>query len=1266
MINYRLGLDVGTNSLGWSVLRTDDDGNPVAIEATGSRIFSDGRDSKSKATLAADRREARSARRRRDRYKQRRGFLLAALTEAGLFPAEDNKAERAALQVLNPLELRARLLNEKPADILKDIAARTGTGARKKGEPTTDAEAAETLSGKPEYLIGRALFALNQRRGFKSNRKDRSNESDGSISKSISETREKMKNAGARTIGEYLWPLNKGGEQTRSRPRKKSGEIETDSSKGVDHYDYYIDRDMLQDEFNQIWAKQAGHHADLMNGKGQNARLDCNIKDYIYYIIFHQRPLKAQDPGVCQYMENERRGAKALPSIQHHRIYQDLNNLSWKYNENEDPISLKDRPEAYEKVEKLFLQPTNQKGEITFDTIRQELKKAGFMADDPSWDKKEKKKKPLFSLEKRDDKYLNGDKTAALFGHKDSPIKGKWQDWSVEEQDKFVNAIIKRVPDEKRENKERYQTDEEAIQCLQDEYGLTPEEAKCCVEFNLPTGYANMSAKAARLITEEMKTGDKPTQRKAVQQVAEERDDFKDPYELVGQGQAQRLKYYGALDELASNIMRGTWEPEDKWNDRKHYGGVTNPTVHIALNQIRQVVNEIIVRFGKPEAISIELSRNIPSGAKKRGDKIKKQKKQREANKKDTLELQNDFGIPQPSRDDIKKLRLWKEAKHSCPFCSKKIGGAELFNGAEKEHLIPQAYGGQDNWGNLTISCRTCNQAKGGRTPYEAFGDKPDYSALPEYKHWRFQEDAKEVWEKKYKGFLSRQISDTGYVGKLAKAYLGQICPDGHIVVVTGQLTHHLRKYWHLDSILDHPDRPEEERGTKNRNDHRHHAIDAIVVGMATRSRVQRVHTFKNELKDSIGDKEYFTTEKIVAHIFNQSKEERETFLREVKTAVNDIIVSHKAKRKRPIYAMYEKDENDGIKLNKQGKPKVSQTARTHNRSEAALDKKGRPIKINTTGQLHNDTAYGIPALKRGEEVDFNQAINVIHKGKREKITVIPVKDKGGKIYKGFKPDGNWGMEIFQYPDKYPENPKEGEENWKSKRGKWVGVCITKFEANQPEFDPENVRERLPHPAARFVMRLQENDCIDIGTEDKPDIMLIKEINGQKLILVPHNEANADARNRNKNGTWILNGFTFSGELAGEKNKKVIKVKPSDNVSGTYQGKEFRGKLKNDKIKFKRGKETIECELNDPNLKWNYDDIDFRNHAKKSNAWKLNNKGIYEIDKETPGLEWTPDDNFEVTRKNVGTLEGIARKVHISPTGQVSYEKRRKPRRKKK
>ena len=166
-MKYRLGLDVGTNSLGWSVLEVDKDGAPTAIKAAGSRIFSDGRDNKSKATLAADRREARSARRRRDRYKQRRTYLLNALTEAGLFPAKTDGAARAALQKLNPIELRARLLTQSAAEILADIKSR--------GDAAADA-VSQAGSVKPEHLIGRALFHLNQRRGFQSNRKDRSEE----------------------------------------------------------------------------------------------------------------------------------------------------------------------------------------------------------------------------------------------------------------------------------------------------------------------------------------------------------------------------------------------------------------------------------------------------------------------------------------------------------------------------------------------------------------------------------------------------------------------------------------------------------------------------------------------------------------------------------------------------------------------------------------------------------------------------------------------------------------------------------------------------------------------------------------------------------------------------------------------------------------------------------------------------------------------------------------------------------------------------------
>lgn len=149
-MDYRLGLDIGTNSVGWSVLELDSSNNPCRIEAAGVRIFSEGRNPRNKATLKAERRTARSARRRRDRFKQRQKYLLSELTEHGLFPSSEE--ERKALQLLNPLELRAKALTEK----------------------------------LPLHHVGRALFHLNQRRGFKSNRKDRSEETtSGKVSGSV-------------------------------------------------------------------------------------------------------------------------------------------------------------------------------------------------------------------------------------------------------------------------------------------------------------------------------------------------------------------------------------------------------------------------------------------------------------------------------------------------------------------------------------------------------------------------------------------------------------------------------------------------------------------------------------------------------------------------------------------------------------------------------------------------------------------------------------------------------------------------------------------------------------------------------------------------------------------------------------------------------------------------------------------------------------------------------------------------------------------------
>ena len=357
-MKYRLGLDVGTNSLGWSVLELDAEGHEVRkIVAAGSRIFSDGRDSKTSKTLASKRREKRSARRRHDRYKQRREYLLIELTNVGLFPKDETT--RKALQNFNPLELRARLLTESPADILANIQQRTHQSKDEAidGKSTKDALAALRPDMRPEYLIGRALFHLNQRRGFKSNRKDKGKESgkNGVVAQSERSLLEDMGLIGPKEEITKNPEEKKKDYQKRKKEvnekeyknRKKAYEKELaekkDFSYGVflwkrqskdrpevtrirrlgkknakDLYNFYPSRQMYQDEFNKIWEAQAHHLEKLSKGK-----------KHFYKIIFTQRPLKPQKRGKCTYMPDYERTFRAMPTFQRYRMYQDVNNLKW-------------------------------------------------------------------------------------------------------------------------------------------------------------------------------------------------------------------------------------------------------------------------------------------------------------------------------------------------------------------------------------------------------------------------------------------------------------------------------------------------------------------------------------------------------------------------------------------------------------------------------------------------------------------------------------------------------------------------------------------------------------------------------------------------------------------------------------------------------------------------------------------------------------------------------------------------------------------------
>ena len=167
---YRLGLDLGTNSIGWAAVSLNEGGEPCGLLGMGVRIFPDGRDSQSKASNAVARRTARGQRRRRDRYLKRRSELMGSLVDLGLMPADVD--ERREVQRLDPYRLRSRSLDQ-PL------------------EP---------------FELGRALFHLDQRRGFKSNRKAGGDEEaeTNAIGAAIDELRRSIQGSGARTLGEFL------------------------------------------------------------------------------------------------------------------------------------------------------------------------------------------------------------------------------------------------------------------------------------------------------------------------------------------------------------------------------------------------------------------------------------------------------------------------------------------------------------------------------------------------------------------------------------------------------------------------------------------------------------------------------------------------------------------------------------------------------------------------------------------------------------------------------------------------------------------------------------------------------------------------------------------------------------------------------------------------------------------------------------------------------------------------------------------------------
>lgn len=817
-MTYRLGLDLGTGSLGWAVLELDDAGRPFRIERMGSRIFGSGREPKFLTSLAADRRKARQMRRRRDRSIQRRTRLMHELVTAGLMPADEG--ERNRLKNRDPFELRARGLNERL-------------------EP---------------FEFGRALYHLQQRRGFKSNRKaDRGISDKGAMKTAIASLSAEL--GADDTVGSYMWRRIQHGETARAKPRKVGAKNE---------YDFYIDRSMVLDEFERLWEAQRAHHPSLLSD---------TAKERVRVAIFFQRPLKPVDPGRCTLEEHERRAPIALVSTQLFRIYQELNSLRVT-----DDASLTLEPRPLTRKERdagaAFLR---HRAKATLGALKKEV--FG-------------KARVTLSLEAGERADIKGDFVSSELA-KPTAIGPRWWDLPLDQQDAIAGVLHDADNDE-------------AAVTLLIALGLSEVEAQGAVEVNLPDGYARLSAKAIGKILPHLVAWDLAADVPLTYDRAVVAAGYHSHSDLHGGELFDRLPYYGSVlrrhtQDLASGgneyHVRATANA-----DELEFGKVANPTVHVGLNQVRTVVNALIDRYGPPAEIHVEVARDLGQSAEGRREASSKRAENERANNALREELaalgQKDTFA---NRERLKLYNELSTLNHVCVFTGIPISKARLFtNDFQVDHLLPYSRTLDDSLANKVLIHHTANAFKGARSPHEAYGATGDWPLVleraesafgktsPKFK--RFAADAMERYESGAQDFIARQLTDTSYLARLTREYLGVLALAGadgfhpeRVVAMPGRLTSLLRGKWGLNALLS-------DTGEKERSDHRHHAVDALVIALSDRSTLMAV----TEANKKAEDKYRLSNDAGVKKLLDDLPLPWNGFVEHAQAAVDRIVVSHK------------------------------------------------------------------------------------------------------------------------------------------------------------------------------------------------------------------------------------------------------------------------------------------------------------------------------------------------------------------------------------
>ena len=1009
-----LGIDLGSNSIGWCITTFDENDNIKGIEAIGSRSFDNSRDAKSLEPLSVARRLTREASRRNDRLHMRVKYLCKLLKKYKLMP--ENETDKN-FSIRNPYKARALAANKKVC----------------------------------LHSIGRAFFHMNKRRGFKSNRKlDKKQEAD-SESKGMKGAIDKLSKAlGDITLGEYLYERQK----QKCGTRMRSERIEKKNS-----YEMYANREMYEKEFDKIWNTQKKFHPTLTD------EAYSEIRDAIFY----QRPLKTPERGFCEFETSLHRAYKAYPIFEEFRIWQEVNALQICDISGNMVLTLDDRKAI---VEELLTNKSNlaKKDLITFSNIKKKILKLkdGFTFN--------------FESEKRKGFYVA--KTNKILSSDDAFGK-EFLTFSEAEKEHIID-LLSMGDSSKFESyaKGTLHLSEEKIESILD------------TALSLEEGTGSLSAEAMHRILPFLKEGQLYYNACTLAGYS-----FNKKYdgEIL-----DKLPYYGAI--LHGAILGANPQSDPEKEPEKYFGKITNPSVHVALNQLRKVVNKIIDVYGKPDEIVIETARDLPLGKKGLSELKKEQTKNQKDNERIAEELKA-LGVANNYSNRM-KFKLWEDLnkdpiKRTCPFCGKQIERSELFTPEfEIEHLLPFSETFDDSRANKVISCRACNRYKAKRTPFNAFESTERWNEilsrsaeLPKGKQWRFKEDAMERFREGPEGnFIARMLGDTRYMSKIAREYFTCILPTTCIRTIPGILTGKLRAAWGFNAILADKAQEDSNHTDKNRNDHRHHAIDAFVVSVINRKQLASISKYAKLAEDA----ELENLLKLLPLPFGEA-----TF-QILKEKVDNIIVSHKLDRGNVRLAVkngktlghLHKDTVYG-KVNVEGvaKGKIALAVRkkltdlefNEEEIESIANPKISKELLDILKNSSTEAEWKSALLNYGQKTNIRR-VRVHHKNADEK-SYISISNKQGKPYKYMQNDEMYCIDIY-----LPSGSK-----------KWAYHTVNMYEAHKLTIP--TWRKNDAH--AKLIMRLFKRDTIAYEENGEYKVVVIKKIatNGQ-IGIIDLNQSN--------------------------------------------------------------------------------------------------------------------------------------------------------------